>query len=107
MEEKALKNPAVRAGPAFAGDFLDDVMLALRQIVRIVEMLDALRSVGPDDAQLVAARCHLLRFAADVASSALEPPEHDRLPFKVRLEPDTPSFKSGYTRTPRTSCMSV
>ena len=76
------EDPTVRSGPAVAGDFVDDVVLALRQIVRILEVLDVFRTVGADDPQLVPAGGHLLRFTSEVASPAFEPPKHD-LPLSL------------------------
>src|SRR6266513_3790658 len=93
-----LQNPSVRSGPAFAGDFVDHVMLAFCQIVRVVEMLDALRPIGGHDSQLVPTGRHLLRFTAQIVSPALEPPKHVRLLFPVgRLKPDTTYASTGKT----------
>src|SRR5882757_5623688 len=93
-----LKNPPMRSGPAVARDIVHDVVLTFGQIVRVVEMLDALRPVGGDDPQFVSARRHLLRFTAQIPSPALKPPKHFgllvlRLPIGPATIPDWPGCR--------------
>jgi hypothetical protein len=93
-----LQHPTVRAGPALASDFIDHGVLAFLQIVRVFEVLDTLRPVGGDDTQLVPTGRHLLRFTAEIMSSALEPPKHvcplpsgsgESRTLRTWLKPDT------------------
>src|SRR5437867_1476969 len=71
---------AVRAGPAVARDFFHDGILAFREIVQVVKVLDVLSAVGIHPAELVSARRQREHFAPEIAARSFKPPKHFRQP---------------------------
>ena len=71
--------PAVRSVPTLAGELALERDLPLRQLLRIVELFDALDAVGSGDNERVAVG-YESNLAADVSAALLEPPEHGKPP---------------------------